>query len=144
MKKSTRWAWIVALVVVTGFALVLAFVVSLTTGGRSFYERNFVWLFWINVAVAALLLLVIVLAAARLVVRMRRGKFGSRLLFKLAGIFALVGVLPGLLIYTTSYQFVSRSIEVWFDARVQGWASLAERPPRWRWSACASSFRRRR
>jgi nitrogen fixation/metabolism regulation signal transduction histidine kinase len=120
MKKSTRWAWIVALVVVTGFALVLAFVVSLTTGGRSFYERNFVWLFWINVAVAALLLLVIVLAAARLVVRMRRGKFGSRLLFKLAGIFALVGVLPGLLIYTTSYQFVSRSIEVWFDARVEG------------------------
>jgi nitrogen fixation/metabolism regulation signal transduction histidine kinase len=32
----------------------------------------------------------------------------------------LVGVLPGVLIYTVSYQFVSRSIEVWFDARVQG------------------------
>ncbi len=120
MKKSTRWAWIVALVVGTGFALVLAFVVSLTTEGRSFYERNFVWLFWLNVAVAALLVLVILLATARLVVRLRRGKFGSRLLFKLAGIFALVGVLPGLLIYTTSYQFVSRSIEVWFDARVEG------------------------
>jgi PAS domain S-box-containing protein len=120
MKKSTRWAWIVALVVVTGFALVLAFVLSLTTGGRTFYERNFVWLFWLNVAVASVLVLVIVLAAVRLAVRLRRGKFGSRLLFKLAGIFALVGVLPGLLIYTTSYQFVSRSIEVWFDARVEG------------------------
>ena len=120
MKKSTRWAWIVALVVGTGFALVLAFVVSLTTEGRSFYERNFVWLFWLNVAVAALLVLVILLAAGRLVVRLRHGKFGSRLLFKLAGIFALVGVLPGLLIYTTSYQFVSRSIEVWFDVRVEG------------------------
>ena len=47
----------------------------------------------------------------RLVVRLRRGKFGSRLLIKLAGIFALVGVLPGLVIYTVSYQFVSRSIE---------------------------------
>ena len=31
-----------------------------------------------------------------------------------------MGVLPGALIYTVSYQFVSRSIEVWFDARVQG------------------------
>jgi nitrogen fixation/metabolism regulation signal transduction histidine kinase len=51
---------------------------------------------------------------------MKSGKFGSRLLLKLAGIFALVGVVPGLLIYTVSYQFVSRSIESWFDVRVEG------------------------
>ena len=31
----------------------------------------------------------------------------------------LVGFLPGLLIYTVSYQFVSRSIESWFDVRVE-------------------------
>jgi nitrogen fixation/metabolism regulation signal transduction histidine kinase len=120
MSKAARWAWIVALVAVTGVGLVLAFVLSLNTEGRGFYERNFVWLFWLNVAVAALLVLVIVLAAVRLAVRTRRGKFGSRLLFKLAGIFALVGVVPGVLIYTASYQFVSRSIEAWFDVRVEG------------------------
>jgi len=120
MSKAARWAWIVALIAVTGVGLVLAFVLSLNTEGRGFYERNFVWLFWLNVAVAALLVLVIVLAAVRLVVRTRRGKFGSRLLFKLAGIFALVGVVPGVLIYTASYQFVSRSIEAWFDVRVEG------------------------
>jgi len=120
MSKAARWAWIVSLVAVTGVALVLAFVLSLNTTGRGFYERNFVWLFWLNVAVAALLVLVILLAAVRLVVRTRRGKFGSRLLFKLAGIFALVGVLPGVLIYTASYQFVSRSIEAWFDVKVEG------------------------
>ena len=50
--------------------------------------------------------------------RQRRGKFGTRLLTKLAGIFALVGLLPGLVIYTVSYQFVSRSIEIWFDVKV--------------------------
>jgi nitrogen fixation/metabolism regulation signal transduction histidine kinase len=55
----------------------------------------------------------------RLAVRLRQRKFGSRLLFKLAGIFALVGVLPGALIYTVSYQFVSRSVEAWFDAGVE-------------------------
>jgi nitrogen fixation/metabolism regulation signal transduction histidine kinase len=38
----------------------------------------------------------------------------------LAGIFALVGVLPGALIYTVSYQFVSRSLEAWFDVRLAG------------------------
>ena len=120
MSKATRWATVVALVAVCGLALVLGFVVSLTGEGNRFYERHFVWLFWVNVTVASLLLLVILLAALRLVVRTRAGKFGSRLLFKLAGIFALVGVLPGVLIYTVSYQFVSRSIEVWFDERVEG------------------------
>lgn len=120
MTKSARWAWIVALVGLVGMALVFAFVLSLTGDGRRFYERNFVWLFWLNVAVASLLVAVILFAALRLALRMKSGKFGSRLLFKLAGIFALVGVLPGVLIYTASYQFVSRSIEVWFDARVEG------------------------
>src|SRR5690606_5181344 len=51
---------------------------------------------------------------------LRARKFGSKLLLKLAGIFGLVGLLPGLLIYTVSYQFVSRSIETWFDVRVEG------------------------
>src|SRR6185369_7921891 len=56
----------------------------------------------------------------RLASRLRRGKFGSRLLVKLAAIFALVGFLPGMLIYVVSYQFVSRSIESWFDVKVEG------------------------
>ncbi|MFX5793256.1 PAS domain-containing sensor histidine kinase, partial [Acinetobacter baumannii] len=36
----------------------------------------------------------------------------------LAGIFALVGVVPGLMIYAVSYQFVNRSIETWFDVKL--------------------------
>jgi nitrogen fixation/metabolism regulation signal transduction histidine kinase len=123
MTRSARWAWIVALTATTGLGLVLAFVVRMGTdngGSAGLGERNFVWLFWANVAVAALLTVVIGFAALRLFLRLRRGKFGSRLLIKLAGIFALVGVLPGLTIYTVSYQFVSRSIEAWFDARLAG------------------------
>jgi nitrogen fixation/metabolism regulation signal transduction histidine kinase len=119
MTKAARWAWIVSAVAATAVALVLAFLLSVATNSPALYERHFVWLFWVNVAVATLLLLVIAAAAVRLLVRLARGKFGSRLLFKLAAIFALVGVLPGLLIYTVSYQFVSRSIETWFDAKVE-------------------------
>ena len=52
--------------------------------------------------------------------RLKRQRFGSRLLVKLAGIFAIVGVVPGLVIYTVSYQFVTRSIESWFDVKVEG------------------------
>jgi PAS domain S-box-containing protein len=120
MTKSARWAWIISAVAACGAALVLAFVLAISNADGSFYERHLFWLFWVNAAVAGLLALVIGAAALRLAVRLRRGKFGSRLLIKLAGIFALVGLLPGLVIYTVSYQFVSRSIEAWFDVKVAG------------------------
>lgn len=116
---SRRWAWMAALVFMTGVALVLMFMLALATGNRATYERHFTWLAIVNLTVAGLLLAVIAWLLARLAGRWRRGKFGSRLLAKLAVIFAVVGFVPGLLIYTVSYQFVSRSIESWFDVRVE-------------------------
>jgi nitrogen fixation/metabolism regulation signal transduction histidine kinase len=118
--RATRWAIIVSAVAVAGAALVLAFMLALATDTGAVLERHDGWLLVVNIALAALLGLVILIAAVRLAFRMRSGKFGSQLLLKLAGIFALVGVVPGLLIYTVSYQFVSRSIESWFDVRVEG------------------------
>src|SRR6185369_12384879 len=84
------------------------------------YERHYTWLFWVNVVIAGVLILAIVVAGAQLLVRVMHGRFGSRLLLRLAAIFALVGVVPGALVYTVSYQFVSRSIESWFDVEVEG------------------------
>jgi nitrogen fixation/metabolism regulation signal transduction histidine kinase len=118
--KTSRWLWVVSLVATLGTGLVLAFLLAVATNNRDFYERHYVWLFAVNVAVAALLVLVIAITAIRLWVRVLRGRFGSRLLLKLAAIFALVAVVPGVLIYTVSYQFVSRSIESWFDVKVEG------------------------
>ncbi|WP_372528404.1 sensor histidine kinase [Piscinibacter sp.] len=120
MTKANRWAWIISLVAITGAVLVLSFLLSVATNNRALYERHYVWLFWVNVAVAAFLILVIGIATVRLMLRVQRGKFGSRLLLKLAAIFALVGAVPGVLIYTVSYQFVARSIESWFDVKVDG------------------------
>jgi nitrogen fixation/metabolism regulation signal transduction histidine kinase len=117
--QISRWGWGLALLMAAGLGLVLAFVLTLLAQGPDRWERHFVWLFWVNAAVATLLALVIVGASVRLALRFRQGKFGSRLLLKLAGIFALVGVLPGALIYMVSYQFVSRSVEAWFDTRVE-------------------------
>jgi len=119
-RKSLRWTIAIAVSAALAAALALVFVLSIATNNRELYERNFVWLTWLNVGVATVLGLVILLAAGRLALRMRRGKFGSQLLFKLAATFALVGVLPGGLIYLVSYQFVERSIESWFDVEVEG------------------------
>ena len=119
-RTSTRWALIVSTVAISGASLVLAFMLVFATQNRERFEQHFAWLFWVNVAVAAVLGLVILLALTRLAVRIRRRKFGSQLLLKLVGIFATVALIPGLLIYGVSYQFVARSIETWFDVRVEG------------------------
>jgi nitrogen fixation/metabolism regulation signal transduction histidine kinase len=105
---------------VLALSLVLLFLLTQATGNRELYERNYSRLLWLNIAVAAMLLLVIGWIVVRLLIRLRQGRFGSRLLVKLAAIFALVGLMPGLMIYVVSYQFVSRSIESWFDVKVEG------------------------
>ena len=117
--KANRWAWIVSGVAMAGAGLILAFLLVFATQNSERYERHYQWLLVANAALAAVLILVILLALARLALRLRARKFGSRLLLKLAGIFGLVGLVPGLLIYLVSYQFVSRSIETWFDFRVE-------------------------
>ncbi|MEJ7928868.1 ATP-binding protein [Ramlibacter sp. AN1015] len=118
--RALRWAVLVGATVMVGIGIVLLFLLAQATNNRELYERNYGRLFIINVVVAALLLVVIAWMALRLFSRLRRGKFGSRLLIRLAAIFALVGLLPGMLIYVVSYQFVSRSIESWFDVQVEG------------------------
>jgi len=118
--RALRWAVLVAATTMVGIGIVLLFLLAQATNNRELYERNYGQLFIINVVVAAVLVAVIGWIALRLFSRLRRGKFGSRLLIRLAAIFALVGILPGLLIYTVSYQFVSRSIESWFDVKVEG------------------------
>jgi nitrogen fixation/metabolism regulation signal transduction histidine kinase len=120
MTRASRVAWLLSAVSALAAALVLAFLLSVATNSPTLYEQHYVWLFWLNVALAGILVLVIAGTAVRLLLRVSKGRFGSRLLLKLTAIFALVGAVPGILIYTVSYQFVSRSIESWFDARVEG------------------------
>ena len=51
--------------------------------------------------------------------KLKAGVFGAKLTLRLVLFFALVAVLPGVLVYGVSVQFVSRSIESWFDVRVE-------------------------
>ncbi len=118
--KALSWAFGVGVFIMLGLGLVLLFLLTQATQRWDVYEQNYTTLFILNTVVAAFLLGVIVWIVWRLIKRWRSGKFGSRLLLKLASIFMVVGFIPGLLIYAVSYQFVSRSIEAWFDVKVEG------------------------
>ena len=106
-------------VAMVSIGLLLLYLLTKATNNREMYEENYAQLFSINLVVAGALGLFIAWTAWRLYQRVRQGRFGSRLLIKIAAIFALVGMGPGLLIYVVSYQFVSRSIETWFDVKVE-------------------------
>jgi len=118
--RTLRWMIALGLTTMVAMGLVLLFLLTQATTSRAFYERNYARLFVLNMVVAALLFLVIAWIGWRLLRRLRQRKFGSRLLVKLAAVFALAGFTPGVLIYVVSYQFVSRSIESWFDVKVEG------------------------
>jgi nitrogen fixation/metabolism regulation signal transduction histidine kinase len=118
--RSLRWVVTLGAVAMLAVASVLVFLLALATNNQTQFEQYYERLLYLNIGVGAVFLAVIVWAVWRLVVRLRRGKFGSRLLLKLAAIFALVGFVPGVLIYTVSYQFVARSIESWFNVKVEG------------------------
>ena len=122
LKSSPAFRWTVGIGagVIVALGLVMLYLLTQATGNRELYERNYAVLLGLNIGVAVLLVAVIGWIAFRLVLRVRQGRFGSRLLVKLAAIFALVGLMPGLMIYVVSYQFVSRSIESWFDVEVEG------------------------
>ena len=117
--KTSRWLLLLGGLSVVAICLGLLVLMTQATGNRERYDENYEWLVLINTVVASGLFLTILWGMVRLLRNLYKGRFGSRLLLKLAAIFALVGVVPGLLIYVVSYQFVSRSIESWFDVKVE-------------------------
>lgn len=51
--------------------------------------------------------------------KLKNKVFGAKLTLRLVTFFTLIGVLPGILIYAVSVQFLDKSIESWFDVRVE-------------------------
>ncbi|WP_293778770.1 ATP-binding protein [uncultured Oxalicibacterium sp.] len=115
MTRLLRYLLVVGGAVVS----IMLFLLASASENSNLFERNYPWLLILNAVVAASLLGLVGLLLFRLYKRYRAGKFGSKLMARLVMLFALIGILPGVLIYTVSVQFVSRSIESWFDVRVE-------------------------
>src|SRR5512145_1720119 len=97
---------------------VLLFLLASASGNTAFFERNYPLLLAVNGVIAGVLFILVLLLVRRLVKRLRQGRFGARMMMRFSIAFALMGVLPGVLIYVVSTQFLARSIESWFDVRV--------------------------
>ena len=94
--RLMRWLMGAGLTLLMLIGIALLVLLTQATSNRALYDRNYERLYIVNLVVAGALLLGLLWGLTRLVMRLRKGQFGSRLLVKLAAIFALVGVVPGL------------------------------------------------
>jgi len=85
-------------------AVLLLVLLAAASANTEFFDRYYQWLYAANVAVALIFMLIVAVLVGVIISRLRKGKFGTRLLAKLAFFFALVGVVPGGIIYVVSYQ----------------------------------------
>jgi nitrogen fixation/metabolism regulation signal transduction histidine kinase len=108
-----------ALIIGGALMSILLFLLTTASENSTSFEAYYGWLLGANAAVALALLALIVTLLWRLFSRFRNREFGSRLMTRLVLLFALVGILPGTVIYIVSVNFVSRSIESWFDVKVE-------------------------
>ena len=108
----------IALAVIAGLGAMLLFLLATASANTALFSDHYPLLLGFNaVAIAALLGLVAV-QVRKLRRDYRAGVFGSRLKWRLLVMLALMAVLPGALVYGVSVQFAVKSIDSWFDVRV--------------------------
>jgi nitrogen fixation/metabolism regulation signal transduction histidine kinase len=106
-------------VIASSLGGVLLFLLASASANTALFAGHYPWLLGLN-AIVALALFALIVWQVRLLWRERRAKvFGARLKLKLMLSFGLMALLPGVMIYAVSVQFVTRSIETWFDVRVE-------------------------
>ncbi len=119
---------LVTLSLVAGAVLIA--LLSMAADNTAFLAEYFTLLLGLTGVVALSLVGLIGYQAYVLLRRIRAGVFGARLTARLLLVFVLMALLPGAIVYAVSVQFLTRSIESWFDVRMeralQGGLSLGQ------------------
>src|SRR3954468_15916000 len=106
------------LIIGSAVAAVGLFLLATASSDTTFFAQQYPWLLALNAALAALLAGVVGYQLLAMTRRYRARVFGTRLTLRLFLRFAALAVLPGLIVYAVSVQFLTRSIESWFDVKV--------------------------
>jgi len=120
------------LLILIGAALagVLLFLLATASGNTTLFAQHYPLLLGLNAALAGLLAALVAWQLGGLVRKYRARAFGSRLTVRLLLMLALMALVPGALVYTVSVQFLTKSIESWFnvkvDAALEGGISLGQ------------------
>ncbi|WP_137720021.1 sensor histidine kinase [Methylobacillus flagellatus] len=102
-----------------GLGAVLLYLLSHASANMAESGHYYTVLLGLNIALASLMILLIFWQLWRLYRQLKLRVMGSRLTFRLLGAFALMAIIPGLVVYLLSVNFLTRSIESWFNVKVE-------------------------
>ncbi|MBZ0104757.1 MAG: HAMP domain-containing protein [Sulfuricella denitrificans] len=108
--------YVVFLAVALGTALL--FLLSRASSNTAAFSQNYTLLLVLNLGVAVALMALVGYQLWVLWKKLKQRVFGTKLTLRLLWMFALMALLPGALVYGVSVQFLNKSIESWFDVRV--------------------------
>jgi len=115
--KAGAVTYLLVVCVVVG--AVTLYLLATATANTALFSQHYPLLLALNGGLAACLATLLGYQLYTLRQKLRAGVFGAKLTLRLVLLFALVAVLPGALVYGVSVQFVAKSIESWFDVRVE-------------------------
>ena len=111
--------------------LMLLYLLSLASANTAISGQYYKILLYLNIGLATALIALIGAQLWQLYKKVQQGIVGSRLNLRLVSAFALMAIIPGLIVYLVSVNFLSRSIESWFNVKVEsaldGGLSLGQR-----------------
>lgn len=97
----------------------LLYLLSSASANTDLFSRNYYALLALSGMLALCLTALIGYQLWQLREKINAQVFGAKLTLRLALFFSLIAILPGLLVYAVSVQFLGKSIESWFDVRVE-------------------------
>ena len=119
------------LLVSAALGVALLYLLSLASANTAISGDYYKILLYLNIGLAGALIILIGYQLFALYKKIRGGVMGSRLTLRLLGTFALMAIIPGLIVYLVSVNFLTRSIESWFNVKVEsaldGGLSLGQR-----------------
>ena len=109
----------ILLVVAAALAAISLFLLTSASSNTELFVSSYPYLLALNGVLVVALAGLVSVQLRQLWREHRERQFGSRLKLRLVLMFALMGVVPGVVVYAVSLQFVVRSIQSWFDVRVE-------------------------
>lgn len=108
-------------IVFIGIALggALLYLLSHASANTAVSGHSYTVLLALNIVIAASLTALVGWQLWKLYRQIRNQVMGSRLTLRLLGMFALMAIIPGLLVYAVSVNFLTRAIESWFNVKVE-------------------------
>ncbi|MFM9912620.1 MAG: ATP-binding protein [Methylophilaceae bacterium] len=108
-------------VVLIGVALgaILLYLLSHASANTAVSGQNYTILLALNIVLAGSLAVLVGWQLWKLYRQFQAQVMGSRLTLRLLGMFAMMAIIPGLIVYAVSVNFLTRSIESWFNVKVE-------------------------